>query len=302
MAMVKHSLSNPLTISVLAALFAVTMWASAPLLVDLASAVPPFQLTSIALLSGAVAALPLSLRNRKSRQPVPWRWKPVIYLLVPLLVLGAVGAYLVGLGMAPTAEAALITYTWPVLFIVISQWLLHGRIAMSVLSGAIIAFAGAALLLAPEALGNGLSGNMAGYGLALLAGCCWAIYSWICQAAPVAVAPIMPGLFLLASAGAVGAGTLSGSPATAPSAMALFAGMALGLGPYGLAMVAWDLALRSGPTGLIGSLAYGVPVLAALFLVLAGITAPDWRLPTAAVLVLAGSVVASRCNNRPEPA
>ncbi len=302
MAMVKHSMTNPLTISVLAALFAVTLWASAPLLVDLASAVPPFQLTSIALLSGAVAALPLSLRNRRSRQPVPWKWKPVIYLLVPLLVLGAVGAYLVGLGMAPTAEAALITYTWPVLFIVISQWLLHGRIAMSVLSGAIIAFAGAALLLAPEALENGFSGHMAGYGLALLAGCCWAIYSWICQAAPVAVAPIMPGLFLLASAGAVGAGTLSGSPATAPSAMALLAGMALGLGPYGLAMVAWDLALRSGPTGLIGSLAYGVPVLAALFLVLAGVAAPDWRLPGAAILVVAGAVVASRCKGTPDTA
>jgi len=34
-------------------------------------------------------------------------------------------------------------------------------------------------------------------------------------------------------------------------------------------------------------------VLAALFLVLAGIAAPDWRLPLAAILVVLGSLVAA---------
>ena len=67
----------------------------------------------------------------------------------------------------------------------------------------------------------------------------------------------------------------------------------LALSLYGLAMAAWDLALRKGPTALVGSLAYAVPVLAALFLVLAGIAAPDWRLSLAAVLVVLGSLVAS---------
>jgi len=43
----------------------------------------------------------------------------------------------------------------------------------------------------------------------------------------------------------------------------------------------------------VGSLAYGVPVLAAAFLVIAGVTAPDWRLPLAALLVVAGSIVAT---------
>lgn len=291
-----RSLHQPVTASVLAALFAVLLWASAPLLVDLASSVPPFQLTTIALISGAIAALPMSLRSRRKKAekaPTSWQWKLVIYCLVPVLVLGAVGAYLLGLGMAPTAEAALITYTWPVLFILISQWLFHRRIALPVLGGALIAFLGAALLLAPEALNNGVSGHMAGYGLALLAGFCWALYSWICQATPVAIAPVMPGLFLLAGAGAAAANSLTGGAGGLPSGLALAAGVALGLGPYGLAMVAWDLALRTGPTALIGSLAYAVPVLAAAFLVIAGITAPDWRLPVAALLVVVGSVVAS---------
>jgi len=288
-------IAMPNTLSVLAALFAVVLWASAPLLADAAHSIPPFQLTTIALISGAVAVLPMSLRGRRLRKSVAisWRWKLVIFGLVPFLVLGAVGAYLIGLGMAPTAEAALITYTWPVMFILISQWLFHGQIALPVIAGALIAFSGAALLLAPEALNNGFSGNMTGYGLALLAGACWALYSWICQATPVAIAPVMPGLFILAGAGAAAAETVSGSGTAMPTGTALAAGIGLGLGPYGLAMVAWDLALRKGPTALVGSLAYAVPVLAALFLVLAGIAAPDWRLPLAALLVVLGSLVAS---------
>ena len=74
----------------------------------------------------------------------------------------------------------------------------------------------------------------------------------------------------------------------------LFAGIALGLGPYGVAMVAWDKALRWGHASLVGSLAYGVPVLAALLLVIAGMSVLDWRLPTAAVLVVVGCLKAGR--------
>ncbi|WP_340638737.1 hypothetical protein [Vreelandella lionensis] len=59
-------------------------------------------------------------------------------------------------------------------------------------------------------------------------------------------------------------------------------------------MVAWDKALRFGQASLVGSLAYGVPILAALLLVLAGVSVFDWRLPTAALLVAVGCLKASR--------
>lgn len=291
--------SRPLYVSITAALFAVVLWAGAPLLVDLASSVPPFQLTAIALISGAIVALPTSLRKRGNRNvqnvqvPLSLRWKLAIYGLLPTLILGAIGGYLTGVGMAPTAEAALITYTWPIMFIVISQWVFHRRIPLPVLCGALIAFSGAAVLLSPGTETEGFSQYLLGYALALMAACCWALYSWVCQAAPVAVAPIMPGLFLLAALGATIADVLTGAAFGLPSGLALVAGIGLGVGPYGLAMVAWDVALRSGPAALVGSLAYGVPVLAAAFLVVAGVAAPDWRLPLAALLVVVGSVVAT---------
>ncbi|EAZ99799.1 DMT family transporter [Marinobacter sp. ELB17] len=302
------AIHQPLYLSVFAALVAVVLWAIAPLLVDIASAVPPFRLATIALLSGAVAALPMTLRKRKKAQTEPrqvtlsLKWKLVIYGLVPALIFGAVASYLASMDKAPAAEAALITYTWPILFIVLSQWMFHRRISLPVIVGAGIAFCGAAVLISPDSLGAGTSGHYAGYALALLAACCWALYSWICQAAPVAIAPLMPLLFLVAGAGAATADTLTGSALGMPSGGALLAGIALGLGPYGLAMVAWDLAVRTGPTALVGSLAYAVPVLAAVLLVVAGIASPDWRLPVAALLVVAGSVVASMKSGRQQPA
>jgi drug/metabolite transporter (DMT)-like permease len=302
------ALHQPLYVSVFAALVAVVLWAIAPLLVDIASAVPPFRLATIALLSGAVAALPTTLCKRKKAQIKPmqltlsFKWKLVIYGLVPALIFGAVASYLVGMGKAPAAEAALITYTWPILFIVLSQWMFHRRIPLPVIVGAGIAFCGAAVLIGPDSLGSGASAHYSGYALALLAACCWALYSWICQAAPVAITPLMPLLFLVAGAGAATADTLAGSAPGMPTGGALLAGIALGLGPYGLAMVAWDLALRTGPTALIGSLAYAVPVLAAVLLVVAGIAAPDWRLPVAALLVVAGSLVASMKYGRQQSA
>ncbi|MGM0449834.1 MAG: DMT family transporter [Pseudomonadota bacterium] len=279
----------------MAGLFAVVLWAAAPLLIDFATTIPPLRLTAISLLTGSLAVLPLSLgRNLNAR--IPPGFSLVIYGVIPLLVLGAVGSYLVGLGMAPTAEAALITYTWPVMFVLISQWFTHGRLSGPVVGGAAIAFGGAVLLLAPDALKNGLSGNMAGYAFALTAGCCWALYSWLCQITPVTLTPFMPSIFLIAAMLAVAMGVALEPEAVVVSYSGIAAGAALGLGPYGLAMVAWDVAIRNGPTGLVGSLAYGVPVLAAFFLVVAGVATPSWQLPVAALLVVIGSVVARRAS------
>ena len=94
------ALHQPLYSSVFAALVAVVLWAIAPLLVDIASEVAPFRLATIALLSGAVAVLPITLRNRKKaraetrRVAVLLKWKLAIYGLVPTLIFGAVVGYL----------------------------------------------------------------------------------------------------------------------------------------------------------------------------------------------------------------
>lgn len=276
--------------SIVAALVAVMLWSVAPLLAELAHTSSPLQLTALTLLAGALATLPLSRRVPVTMLSKGWQLS--VWLGVPLLIFGAVSSYFIGMRLAPAAEAALITYTWPVLFVLLSQWSRFGKLRMTGVIGALIAFSGAALLLLPQALSGGFGGATTGYALALLAACCWALYSWLGQAAPLALTPLLPRLLLVACAIATSASLLMEGSIEVPSGDALLAGIALGLGPYGIAMVAWDKALRLGQASIVGSLAYGVPILAAALLVAAGVSVLDWRLPCAAMLVVVGCLKA----------
>ncbi|WP_447527948.1 DMT family transporter [Vreelandella sp. TE19] len=278
--------------SIGAALIAVALWSVAPLLAEMAHTSTPLQLTALTLLAGALATLPLSRKTGVSTLSMGWRIS--VWIGVPLLILGAVSSYFIGMRLAPAAEAALITYTWPVLFVLLSQYSRFKKLRIEGVIGALIAFSGASLLLLPQAISGGLGGEVTGYAIALLSACCWALYSWFGQTAPVALTPLLPRLLLIACAIATSASLVLENNLTLPSGEALLAGIALGLGPYGIAMVAWDKALRWGHSSLVGSLAYGVPILAGLLLVLAGMSVLDWRLPTAAVLVVVGCLKAGR--------
>ncbi|SEL71044.1 DMT family transporter [Halomonas daqiaonensis] len=276
-----------------AAGLAVVLWALVPLLVSAAGELPPLRLSALALLAGALGTLPMA-RGRKRREgSLSKGHGVVVHLGVPLLMAGAVGASFASLSLAPAAEAALIIYSWPVLFLLASRWLVLRHIPRTTVIGALLAFSGAALLVAPQALASGFSGAWSGYLLALVAALCWALYSLACQVPSYRLGERMPHLLLIASVMTGVASLALEGVSELPSPSALLATAALGLGPYGIAMLAWDRAMRDPQAGRVGNLAHAVPVLATLFLVLAGVTAPDWRLPVAAVLVLAGSMTAS---------
>ncbi|MGM0700878.1 MAG: DMT family transporter [Pseudomonadota bacterium] len=277
-----------------AAGLAVVLWALVPLLVAAAGSVPPLRLSALALLAGALGTLPMAQRRRRNEPPLAKHHGVAVYGGVSLLVAGAVGACFASLSLAPAAEAALITYTWPVLFLLASQWLARRRLSPATLAGAGLAFSGAALLVLPQAMAGGFSGAWHGYLLALTAALCWALYSLACQVPGWRLGERMPHLLLIASVITGSASLLLEGVSEMPSSPALMVMAALGLGPYGIAMLAWDYALKAPNGRHLGNLAHAVPVLATLFLVLAGVTAPDWRLPVAALLVVAGSLAASR--------
>ncbi|MCE0731926.1 DMT family transporter [Halomonas sp. G15] len=277
-----------------AAALAVVLWALVPLLAAQAGELPPLRLSALALLAGALGTLPMARRRRHRDAPLRPLHGVLVYLGVPLLITGAVGACFAAFTLAPAEEAALILYTWPVLFLLASQWLVLGRLSASSLIGAGLAFSGAALLVAPQALAGGVSGAWGGYLLAALGALCWALYSLAARVSAWRLGERMPHLLLIAS-------VLTGSASLAlegiialPSLEVLMVAVSLGLGPYGLAMLAWDRAMRDPLGHRVGNLAHAVPVLATLFLVLAGVATPDWRLPVASALVVAGSMAACR--------
>lgn len=277
-----------------AAALAVVLWALVPLLVTQAGALPPLRLSALALLAGALGTLPMARRRRNPSAAGRSAKEALVYLGVALLIAGAVGASFTAFTLAPAAEASLILYAWPVLFLLASRRLALGRLPATTLAGALLAFSGAALLVAPQALSGGMLGAWSGYLLAAVAALCWALYSLACQVPAWRLGKRMPHLLLIASVLTGIASLALEGTASLPSQETLLVTAALGLGPYGLAMLAWDRAMRDSLAHQVGQLAHAVPVLATLILVVAGVAAPDWRLPVAALLVVAGSVTAAR--------
>ena len=279
---------------------AVVLWSLAPVLAELARAVPPLQLAAMVAGVATLATWPISrFAGHPDGDPVaiPAR----TWLAGPLLVLGAIGFYFVALRLAPAAEAALVTYTWPVLFVIAAELAQVRRVHINSLAGTIVAFSGAALVLL-EPSDPGGKPAWVGYAFAFASGTCWAAFSLLARQQPVPLSGIMSRLFGLATLWAVVGHLLFEQTLWAIAPGEIASTVFIGVGPYGLAFVAWDTALRRGRSATVGTLAYAVPILSALLLIAAGMARIDWRLGIAAVAVVAGCALASRPRSEPAAA
>lgn len=284
---------------ILPAVIAVVLWSLAPVLANLAQQMPPLQLTAQVLLFATLATWPIGRLNsgrHAARVAVP----VCLWVAAPLLMIGAIGFYFMALRLAPPAKAALVSYTWPVLFVIAAELAQARRVRPPSIGGAALAFGAAALLLMPE---GGVAAGIpwAGYACAFASGTCWATFSLLARRQPVPLTSIMPWIMGTGAAIAgIGHALFETTLSPVPDNLGLSI-VLIGIGPYGLAFLAWDSALRRGNSATVGTLAYAVPVLSALLLVATGMAAADWRLPVAAFGVVAGSAIAGR-PSRPAPA
>lgn len=268
---------------------AVVLWSLAPVLADLAERIPALQLTALCLGVATLATWPaarLTWGRPRTRMPRG------IAALGPLLVLGAVGFYFVALRRAPAAEAALIAYSWPVLFVVAAELVTRHRVGAPALAGSALAFGGAAIVLAPGSL-TGLPA-WDGYLFAFGSGSCWAAFSLLARRQREPLGAVMPRLFAVAGLYAtIGHLLLEATLWPVPSDLFLSIA-AIGAGPYGFAFLLWDAALRRGRSTTVGTLAYAVPVLSTLLLIATGSAVADPELALAAAAVVAGCAVSAR--------
>ena len=125
---------------------AVLMWATLALLTSLSGPIPPFQLTAMSFTIAFLIGLTLWLRKggqiwRHLRLP------KMVWLIGVFGLFGYHFFYFIALQNAPAVEASLIAYLWPLLIVLFSALLPGEKLRWFHGVGALLGFAGAALLV-----------------------------------------------------------------------------------------------------------------------------------------------------------
>lgn len=268
---------------------AIFLWASLASLATLLSNVPPFLLTGIGLIIGALVSLP-SLRHGLSAWKIPIR----------TLLIGVYGLFgyhfmlFLALQTAPAVEANLVNYLWPLLIVLLSPIFtkslsLNFRYVLAAISG----FAGAVLAITSGGSGFGFSSIEVGYFFALAAAVIWATYSLATTKVPSFPTPAI-GLFALVSGIlAIGAHFIF-EPAASISTTDWLLLLVLGVGPLGGAFYLWDAALKIGDPRRIGLLAFLTPLLSTALLVVVSGNSLSWQLLLATGLIVGGALLGPR--------
>ena len=268
---------------------AIFLWASLASLATLLSNVPPFLLTGIGLIIGALVSLP-ALRSGIT----PWK------IPVKTLLIGVYGLFgyhfmlFLALQTAPAVEANLVNYLWPLLIVLLSPIFtkslsLNFRYVLAAISG----FAGAVLAITSGGSGFGFSSIEVGYFFALAAAVIWATYSLATTKVPRFPTPAI-GLFALVSGVlAIGAHFLF-EPAASIGTGDWLLLVVLGVGPLGGAFYLWDAALKIGDPRRIGLLAFLTPLLSTALLVVVSGNSLSWQLLVATGLIVGGALLGPR--------
>ncbi|ROO24296.1 hypothetical protein SAOR_15440 [Salinisphaera orenii MK-B5] len=274
------------------AIFVVVLWGMLPWLRALAGEVPALQLTAMAMGCAAVSSrlLPGSDSLRSALRAHP----PQAWLVIVGGMLGALTLYFAALSLAPAPQVVVIAYTWPLLLALAGD--LYRRRPPSFVSilALLLGLAGVAIL---QGGGASLAGRVGlGCVAALGAGLCWAGYSLFVQVYARPVGSAYPAFFALAAVVALLLQAATQGLVWPLSPAALAAAAALGVGPYGLAFMAWAHVLQHGNPRVVPVLPYAVPGVAAAILVLTDHVEPTLRLALGCGVVALACVTAMRGN------
>ena len=271
---------------------AILLWALLAYFTAASGQVPPFQLTAMSFAIGGVSGMATWLVRpqgiRALRQPAK------VWMLGVGGLFGYHFLYFSALRNAPTIDASLIAYLWPLLIVLLSALAPGERLRGHHILGALMGFAGAALIVTG---GRSLSLNpdyAFGYSLALLAAFFWSGYSVLSRRFAEVPTDVVTG-FCLATAGLATAAHLALEqtvwPATAGEWGAV---VALGLGPVGLAFFVWDIGVKRGDIQVLGAASYSAPLLSTLLLIALGASLFTWVVGAACLLITLGATVAAK--------
>lgn len=270
---------------------AILMWSLLAVLTIGSAPVPPFLLNALCFGIGGLIGLIWTVRRGIGiLSRVSWK----VYAFGTLGLFGYHFLYFTAFRLSPTAETGLIAYLWPLFIVLMSGLLPSERLTAQHIIGALIAFAGAGLIVLSSS-GEAASSTL-GLGLAFLCALTWSAYSVLSRRLGEVPTESVT-VFCLATAVLSGLAHLLLEQAVWPaSPLGWLSIAALGIGPVGLAFFTWDIGMKKGNIQLLGVASYAAPLLSTIALVAAGITEPSVTILIAAVLITAGAVLAARAS------
>jgi drug/metabolite transporter (DMT)-like permease len=274
---------------------AISLWAILASLTALAGPIPPFQLTAMTFALGTLTGLiyaRVTGQSLAALKSIP----PAALALGVYGLLGFHGCYFFALQNAPALEASLIVYLWPLLIVMLSGGLpaRHGgeNLRWWHVAGAVLGFAGSAVILLSRGSVATPTGSKLGYALAFAAALIWSTYS-----VGLRMFAKVPSVGVIASCAATALGATLLHLATErwvqPTSLTAWLAIAgLGLGPAGLAFYLWDDGMKRGNMRLLGVLSYVTPLASTLIMASLRLGQLDASIWLAALLITAGALLA----------
>lgn len=269
----------------LAALAAVILWGSLAALGASLSHIPPLLLTGIGLLIGAMVSLPLAKFDLRKLKVSKTALAVGVYGLF-----GYHAALFAGLQNAPSVQANLVNYLWPLLIVVLAPLIIPGTsLTVRHVVAAITGFIGAGFAILSGA--ELVSGFAIGYVFALFAAIFWSTYSLLSKRVDFKTTAV--GTFGFVSGALAIAAHFVFEPATTIQASDWPLLILLGLGPLGGSFYLWVYALKNGNPQRVGLIAFLTPLISTTLLLVVTSTPLSPLLAIAAILIFGAAYVGS---------
>lgn len=271
---------------------AVLLWSALAALSVGTAPVPPFLLNALTFGLGALVGF--AWMAASGRRFDPRSLRTGLWLLGVGGLFGYHALYFTALRLAPAAEASLIAYLWPLLIVIFAGFLPGERLSLWHLAGAVLSFAGAAVLVGGT-LGGG---HLAGHAAALACAVTWAGYSVLSRRFGTAQTEAVAWFCAATALLSVPAHLAFETTAWPAGGWGWAAVAALGAGPVGLAFYAWDIGVKRGDIRLLAVISYAAPLVSTGLLVVTGLAPAQPGMAVAALLIVAGAAVAARASAR----
>lgn len=209
-------------------------------------------------------------------------------------------AYFKAMTLTSAIEVSLLAYLWPLLIVLLSTFLPGEKLRSQYIIGALVALAGCWLLVSGNAVGFAVE-NLPGYLVALACALIWSSYSVLSRLVRSVPTDAVGWFCGVTAVLALICHLLWENTVWPRNIMEWIGVVGLGLGPVGIAFFTWDHGVKHGNIQLLGTLAYGTPLISVILLIVAGYGETSAAVFSACILIVMGSLIAGRVK-KSEPA